>query len=152
MDRKKLYQLIAIAKNSLGVDEDTHRDILADFGARQKQGRVSATTMTLAGLQAVLSHYESKGFVNTASQFSPRKKTVKDPDFPSNFATRPKLKFIHFMLLQLGQPWGYANAIVKKTTGCDRADWTSDYDISLTVKALRLACQRRGIKLGGVRG
>ncbi len=64
---KHYRQLVGIAKGwamaSLpGWSEDTHRDLLACHGATAVAGRVSASTLNLAQLGAVLEDYERRGW------------------------------------------------------------------------------------------
>ncbi|WP_231409635.1 phage protein GemA/Gp16 family protein [Ralstonia solanacearum] len=64
---KHYRQLVGIAKgwataNLPGWSDDTHRDLLARHGAAVVDGRVSASTLNLAQLGAVLDDYERRGW------------------------------------------------------------------------------------------
>jgi len=61
-------QLLALARawacqTLPGWTDDAHRDLIARHGATEVDGRVSATTMTAAQLQAALADYECRGWV-----------------------------------------------------------------------------------------
>jgi len=65
---KRFYQLLAIANQELsrtlaGWSEDSYRTVLKQYGAKEKAGRISATTMTLAQLDEALKHFKRLGFV-----------------------------------------------------------------------------------------
>jgi hypothetical protein len=60
-------QLVGIAKtwamkNLPGWSDDSHRDLLSRYGAMQIDGRVSASTLSLSQLGAVLDDYERRGW------------------------------------------------------------------------------------------
>lgn len=64
---KHYRQLLGIAKSwamkSLsGWSDDSHADLLKRAGAKQVEGRYSATTLTLAQLKLALADYEKRGW------------------------------------------------------------------------------------------
>lgn len=68
-------QLVGIAKgwalkNLPGWCDETHRDLLARHGATLADGRVSASTMTVPQLGAVLDDYQSRGWPRSKKVFS----------------------------------------------------------------------------------
>lgn len=72
---KHAYQLIGIAKNWAiknlpNFTDDNHRDLLARHGAIAKNGRISATTLNMKALEAVLKDYEQRGWHRERSFFS----------------------------------------------------------------------------------
>ena len=75
--RTYYHQQIAIAKNwamrkVAGFDDSHHRDILLEFGATEKDGRLSATTLTDHGCRAVLAHYGRMGFGRSRPSMNPQ--------------------------------------------------------------------------------
>lgn len=74
---KHYRQLVGIArgwalKNLVGWSDDSHRDLLARHGALALEGRVSASTLNVPQLGAVLDDYERRGW--------PRSKQFKGGD------------------------------------------------------------------------
>lgn len=68
-------QLVGIAKgwamkNLPGWSDDAHRDLLARHGATKAEGRVSASTMTVPQLGAVLDDYQRRGWPRSKKVFS----------------------------------------------------------------------------------
>lgn len=68
-------QLVGIAKgwamkNLPGWSDDAHRDLLARHGATMAEGRVSASTMTVPQLGAVLDDYQRRGWPRSKKVFS----------------------------------------------------------------------------------
>lgn len=64
---KHYRQLVGIAaswalKGLAGWSDDSHRDLLARHGAAKVEGRVSASTLNLVQLGAVLDDYERRGW------------------------------------------------------------------------------------------
>lgn len=62
MDRKRLYALLRVGKERLGWDEDTYRDVLKKHGACLKNGKISATTLSVAQIENILSYMKRQGF------------------------------------------------------------------------------------------
>ncbi len=67
-------QLVGIAKgwalkNLPGWCDETHRDLLARHGATMVDGRVSASTLTVPQLGAVLDDYQRRGWPRTKKVF-----------------------------------------------------------------------------------
>lgn len=54
-----------------GWSDDAHRDLLARHGARQVDGRTSATTMSALQLRALLEDYGRRGWPGPASKAKP---------------------------------------------------------------------------------
>lgn len=64
---KHHLQLVGIAKtwamkHLVGWSDDSHRDLLGTFGGKAVDGKVSASTMTVPQLGAVLDSYERRGW------------------------------------------------------------------------------------------
>jgi len=66
-NRKRCYTLLAVAKKQLCLDEDTYRAFLAGQGATVKDGRVSATTMSIGQLMQAVEALCQRGFKPTRS-------------------------------------------------------------------------------------
>lgn len=71
---KHYRQLVGIAKgwaikSLAGWSEETHRDLLARHGAMAVDGRVSASTLNVPQLGAVLDDYERRGWPRTKKVF-----------------------------------------------------------------------------------
>lgn len=67
---KHYRQLVGIAKgwaakSLTGWSDECHRDLLQRHGAKNIDGRVSASTLNLAQLGAVLDDYERRGWART---------------------------------------------------------------------------------------
>ena len=79
---KHRRQLIGIAKgwavkNLAGWSEETHRDLLTRHGAMMVDGRVSASTLSVPQLGAVLDDYERRGWPRTKKVFGQGKAAAK---------------------------------------------------------------------------
>lgn len=77
-------QLVGIAKgwamkNLPGWSDDAHRDLLARHGATMVEGRVSASTMTVPQLGAVLDDYQHRGWPRSKRVFSNGKAGASKP-------------------------------------------------------------------------
>ena len=64
-------------KNLPGWCDETHRDLLARHGAAMVDGRVSASTLTVPQLGAVLDDYQRRGWPRTKKVFGQGKATAK---------------------------------------------------------------------------
>lgn len=75
-------QLVGIAKgwalkNLPGWCDETHRDLLSRHGATMVDGRVSASTLTVPQLGAVLDDYQRRGWPRTKKVFGQSKAAAK---------------------------------------------------------------------------
>jgi phage gp16-like protein len=61
--RKKLYSLLRVGATNLGWDEEMYRSVLEKHGARRKDGRISASTMSIQQMENVLNKMRASGFV-----------------------------------------------------------------------------------------
>lgn len=73
---KHYRQLVGIAKgwackSLAGWDDDMHRELLARHGATEKDGRISASTLNLPQLSAVLNDYAQRGWPRQ-KQYAPK--------------------------------------------------------------------------------
>lgn len=73
---KHYRQLVGIAKTWAekklpGWDDDVHRALLARHGATEKNGRISASTLNLPQLSAVLDDYAQRGWPRQ-KQYAPK--------------------------------------------------------------------------------
>lgn len=79
-----IIRLVAIAKgwamgNLPGWTDDSHRDLLAVHGGRRSGDRISALTMTVPQLSAVLSDYERRGWPRQKRPFKAGEKAKATP-------------------------------------------------------------------------
>ncbi|MDO9104062.1 MAG: regulatory protein GemA [Methylovulum sp.] len=114
---------IHIAKQQLGLDDDTYRAML-----QQVAGVNSSKDLTPAGRVKVLEHLKTVGFVpKTANAFKGRPKTTD---------SNPQLKKIEALLADAGQPWSYALAIAKRMYKKDRLEFCSSGELTGVITAL----------------
>lgn len=85
---KHYRQLVGIAnswagKHLSGWDDDMHRELLARHGAEAVNGRISASTLNVPQLSAVLDDYAARGW--------PRRKTYQPSTAHNAASSRPKV-------------------------------------------------------------
>lgn len=91
--RARLIQLIHIAKNELGMDDDSYRQMLANIP--QLEGARSVAKLSVPKLNIVLEHLKAKGFVVVPKAKSPQKKP------PRKLANDPQSRLIRHLWLSL---------------------------------------------------
>ena len=69
---KKQIAVVHVAKNQLGLDEESYRDVLANHG-----GVSSSKQLGYKGFKAVMAHFEKSGFI-------PKNKSKRDEHRTSN--------------------------------------------------------------------
>jgi phage gp16-like protein len=111
MDRKKLYTLLHIGKENLGWDEDMYRDVLRKHGAAWKNGKVSATTLSVAQIEDVLSYMKRQGF-----RVTPSAKKAKSTPVDKIITLWHEL--YHYGIIEDGSVESL-NRLVKRLTGMD---------------------------------
>ncbi len=65
--RNKLYALLRVGKEKIRMEEDAYRFFLKRHGAREKGGKASATTMSLAQLSKAINAMRALGFETQAT-------------------------------------------------------------------------------------
>jgi phage gp16-like protein len=140
--RKRMLALIHIARKQLNLDEDTYRAVLVAV-----TGKESCRTMDVTELNAVIQHFESKGFKPTGGK--KKKLSPRTRHKPESLKTQiDKIRALWIECYQLGvvkdRYEGALNAFVKRMTGIERVDWLkSGYDGNKVVEALK-AMKERG--------
>jgi phage gp16-like protein len=109
---------IHIAKQQLGLDDDTYRSMLWTV-ARVR----SAADLDHAGRQAVLDHLKARGF-----------KTPSKPDVTS--IKRPLIAKIGALLADMKLSWAYAEGIAKQMYRRDKLAWCTPQELRGIVAAL----------------
>jgi phage gp16-like protein len=70
--RYRLYTLLNVGRSKLGMQDEDYRALLARHGATEREGQVSATTLSIPALENVLDELKAKGFKPT-SKTKPRR-------------------------------------------------------------------------------
>lgn len=125
-DKKRDIQLIHIAKQQLGMDDDAYREIL--FTLTRKR---SSTELDFAERKKVLDHMEACGFKRTKPQ-------------PRKLADDPQSKMIRALWLQLHEAGKVRNpsesalaAFAKRQTGRDALQWLNGKEASALIEELK---------------
>lgn len=124
--RQGLYSVLQVGKAQISLDEDEYRAILQQHGAKQRNGRYSASTMSIAQLEAVKAHLAACG-----AQFSHKPKTK---------AAAPKGRLcnqaeyvvkLYNNLVEKGvirnPTQTTLNKLVERWTGIARLEWVSEH-------------------------
>lgn len=124
--KRKEIQLIHIAKQQLGMDDETYRAMLWSV-ARVK----SSTELDFAGRKKVLDHMQACGFKRTRQQ-------------PRALADDPQSKKMRALWLELHAAGKVRNpsesalaAFVKRQTGRDALQWLAAREASAVIEELK---------------
>jgi len=142
-NRNKYYGLLQIGKKMLAMDEDTYRQFLEQHGAKEKNGRISASTMKLGELVAAVADMEKRGFVRS------RKSAVN-----INSWRTPRIKKITALWCTLADAGVVRNrsenamhTFCSKQMKADKLQWASASDLNKCIEALKSMAHRKGVKL-----
>lgn len=116
LPKGKLIQLIHIAKNQLGLDDDVYRDVLsvatgkvsAD-GTLVQEGKRSCSKMNIAELRKVYQAMQDKGFKAKSKHKAAKPKVAANKE--------ALISKIEALLADDGKPWEYATGMAKKMFG-----------------------------------
>jgi phage gp16-like protein len=124
---------IHIARQQLGMDDDTYRAML-----QRVAGVDSSTRLTAVAAAKVLSEFERLGF---------RAKALKTKGKPHNFDQLPEMiTKIEAQLADMGLPWSYADGIAKQMWGVQRMAWTRQpKQLKAIIAALSVEQEKRGL-------
>lgn len=129
-EKRKDIQLIHIAKQQLGMEDDTYRAMLWTV-ARVK----SSTALDYAGRKKVLDHLKACGF----------KPVSKNAGKPVNVKAdlAPLMGKLGALLADMKLPWAYLTAsrdgrpsMLKRIAGVDKLEWANAEQLQALVAAL----------------
>lgn len=132
MLRKTLIAKIHIAKQQLGMDEESYRALLMRHGGN------SCTQLNMSQLESVLSELKQKGF----QPQSPKKQGRSRPKAARSRALT--LKKIEALLAEASRPWGYADATAQRMFKIQRLEWLDDLQLYKVMQALIIDAARHG--------
>lgn len=134
----KQMQLINIARQKLGIDDETWRgQILPRFGGKPDQdGRISLKSLTPTARGKLLKELEGKGFNNTAKQTDWRGPYIM------KITTIWRLMAANGVVRNPSQT--ALNAWAKKVSGVDKLEWASAEKLRSLIEALKSWAQREG--------
>lgn len=124
--------LIHVAKQQLGMDETTYRDMLASVGCE------SSKQLTRAKFDDVMRRMEAGGF--RPIHKSARKSGM---DKPAADSKEPLLKKVGAILADCRLPWRYAEATAQNMFGVERLPWLTPTQLHKLVAALSVYQKRR---------
>lgn len=134
------YKILQVAKRELGMSEDAYRDVLADCGATEKNGKVSASTMTVPQLEQALSHLQSCGF------------KIKRTQIPFKEAQLNKCKSIWAALHKAGvmrNPYSEESLskFAYRITKSNHIRWATPTGMAQTIEALKDMAKRERVSI-----
>lgn len=141
--RQGLYQLLAVGKRELGWDEDLYRLWLEQQGAKAKDGRISATTLSMKQLFAALEDMRRKGF--TPKRLGSNLNTV---------AWRKRMiAKLNAMWCELADAGHVRNRseqamaawCCNQVKGLQRLEWATPQQMNAAIEALKGWCTRVGL-------
>lgn len=125
--KRKLVQLIHVAKSKLGLDDEVYRALL-----RSKSGRESSKDMSIIQLEAVLDHLRGAGFAQTKKHKG--KELERDPQ-------SRKIRSLWLELHELGaikdKSEEALGSFVKRQTGVESLRWLNGYQAATVIESLK---------------
>lgn len=124
---------IHIAKQQLGLDDDTYRALLARIA-----GVRSAKELSPRQVGAVLAEFERLGWQPKSAKKAGRKA-------PKPAADRQALTGkVEAFLAEAGRPWAYADAMAQRMFKVERVEWLDGDQLRRLVVALTYDAKRHG--------
>lgn len=141
-NKKRLIQLIHIAKSQLCLDGDTYKQALFNV-----TGKESTTEMTPQQLQAVLDHFKNLGFKVEA-------KSIKEKTGVSKLASDDQSKLIRHIWLRLHAAGVVRNAderalaaYVERVAKVSALQFLSTDKAIVVIESLKKMCKRHHLEL-----
>ncbi|WP_246185670.1 MULTISPECIES: gp16 family protein [Pandoraea] len=126
----KLLTLIHVARQKLGMDDDTYRAMLFEAA-----GVRSAKDLTPATAERVLRHMKRSGFV-------PKESLGRRPKVATIY--EPKLRKIEALLADAGRSWSYiTKGMVKRICKVDAIEFCQGEELTMLIAALQKDADRR---------
>lgn len=127
MNRTELAR-IHIAKNELGMDDETYRAMLQNVA-----GVASSKDLTEAGFKKLMAHFKRCGW-------KPKAKPGKPSVGRSKQALISK---VEALLTEAKLPWAYADAMAKRMYGIEQTGWLEPEQLQGIVAALTYDAKRK---------
>lgn len=131
--KRKLIQLIHVAKSKLGLDDATYRDLVRSFSG----GKDSSKALGISQLEAILDHLRARGFKET--------KTYRGKALEND----PQSQKIRSLWLELKDAGELADsseealaAFVKRQTGVESLRWLDSWQASAVIESLKKWIER----------
>ncbi len=144
--RKKLITLIHVARNELGMDEESYRQMLANIP--ELEGATSTSKLAVPKLELVLEQLKNKGF-----KVVPKNKNVTAKP-AAKMADDPQSRLIRHLWLRLHTAGvvrdGSEQALAKFVANCTRVEalqWLSSDQASQVIERLKQWAKRAGVKV-----
>ena len=145
-NRNHYYALLQLGKKQLAMDEDTYRDFLVVYGAKEKEGRISASTLHIGDLVKAVSAMQTLGFrpvrrTNVARLSNWRLPRIK------------KITALWCALADAGVVHDRGEAAMEKfCVGMMKADhlrWATSDDLNKCIEALKSWARREDVAIEG---
>ncbi|MBI3771431.1 MAG: regulatory protein GemA [Gammaproteobacteria bacterium] len=145
-NRHRYYTLLQVGRQQLGWDDDVYRAFLAAHGAKEQDGHVSATTMSIGALVAAVEAMKAKGFKPASKRSS-----GKTEDWRT--ARVNKIIAIWCQLADAGVMYDRSEKAMLKfcaaITGKARLEWASSPDLNRCIEVLKDKARHAGVTLNG---
>lgn len=144
--RTKCYTLLAIGQKQLGWDDEFYRDtFLAQHGAKPKNGKVSASTMSIGQLYQAVQAMKNAGFKPT-----PPKMASVTPISDWRTPRIGKIRALWKTLAEAGAVDQAEASMLKwclRITGTAQLNWCDSTDLNNCIESLKQKAARDGVKL-----
>ncbi len=134
--KRKMIQIIHVAKSKLGLDDATYRAILG----RKAGGKSSSKDMSMSELEAVLEHMRSLGFEDRSSGGPKPASKAK----AAKLADDPQSKLIRHLWLRLRDLGAIQDSseaalasFVKGQIRVERLEWLNGYQAGVIIERLK---------------
>lgn len=141
--RTRYYKLLAIGQRELCMDDDAYRQLLARHGATEVKGRISATTLPLPALSAVIDEMVRLGF-------KPRRNSVSSI---SDWRKPRIAKIVRLwnLLADAGVVRHHSEVAMAKwcsrLTGVARLDWATSKSLNDCIEGLKDWARRERVRI-----
>lgn len=154
-NRKILYRHLGMASNELrrirpGFTEEDYRHILFMNGAKERDGKYSATTMSEAQLKSALAHCTSLGFkLSRGFHNKSQKRQAKKADWKA-----PRIAKLNAMWCRLADSGAIndrseeamQNFCVRQIKDLSKFQWITSAQLNQAVEILKGMMLQRGLK------
>lgn len=124
---------IHIAKQQLGLDDETYRALLARVA-----GVRSAKELNKRQTSAVLAEFERLGF-----QPKPAKKQGRKAPSPAQ-SRKAVMSKVEALLAEAKRPWEYADGMARHMFKIEKVEWLNDSQLHRLMQALLIDAKRHG--------
>lgn len=136
--RSKMLARVHIAKDAIGMDDETYRGMLVNSFGVDSAGKLNPEL-----LRQLMQSLEREARKKAPPDFPGRPRNI-EPRGPDEGSRSRQLRKIEALLAEAKLPWAYADGIARRVCKVEKVTWVETRDLRKIIAALVKHARRHG--------